>query len=85
MNGFPFGWHIKPNTMDLELALKRLHLKIKFWTNYMDKSIFHIIALLHEVVEVVGNKRETDQSSFFVHSEWNAEGRQTQNGEKTLN
>lgn len=73
--------------MDLELALIKLHVKIKFWTNYMDKNIFYNIALKHEKwkSEVVGNKRETDRSSFFVHSEWNAEGRQTQNGERKLN
>lgn len=73
--------------MDFELALIKLHVKIKFWTNYMDKNIFYNIALIHEKwkSEVVGNKRETDRSSFFVHSEWNAEGRQTQNGERKLN
>lgn len=70
--------------MDLELALKKLHLKTKFWTNYMDKNIFYMITLIHEKwkSKVVANKRETDRSSFFVHSEWNAEGKQTQNGEK---
>lgn len=73
--------------MDSELGLTKLHLKIKFWTNYMDEIIFYIIALLHEKwkLEVVGNKRQTDRSSFFVHSEWNAEGKQTQNEKKKLN
>lgn len=80
---FPSDDTQKLNTMDLELALKKIHLKIKFWTNYMDKNIFYIIVLIHEKwkSEVAGNEK-WNWSSFFVHSEWNAEGRQTKWREK---
>lgn len=62
---------------------KTLYFKIKFWTTYIDKNIFNITGLIHEKLKQSGNKSETDRSSFFIHSEWNAEGRQTQNGEKS--